>query len=144
MQNIHASCIALQNAGILLTGTSGAGKSDLCLRFIQQKQAVLIADDRVNLEIENGQLRASAPENIFGMLEVRGVGIVPFPAQKSAIIRLVVQLISSSREVERLPEPEFFEFEGCKIPQIRLYAFDISAVEKIIVALEYLNHSKSL
>ena len=53
MENIHATCIALNNRGILLTGASGSGKSDLALRMILEKGAVLIADDRT--DIRRGQ-----------------------------------------------------------------------------------------
>ena len=50
MINIHATLISYKNKGILLTGKSGSGKSDLALRMIINNKAKLVADDRVILE----------------------------------------------------------------------------------------------
>ena len=53
MQNIHATSVCLNNKGILILGKSGSGKSDLALRLIEQAGALLIADDRTDLQEEN-------------------------------------------------------------------------------------------
>ena len=76
---LHATLVQLEQKGILLLGKSGAGKSDLALRLIENKGAVLVADDVVVLQTENGHLYGQAAENLRGMLEVRGIGIVPYP-----------------------------------------------------------------
>ena len=73
-QQVHGTCIAIDGAGVLLRGPSGCGKSDLALRLIDGG-AVLVADDRVSLEARAGDLVASAPDALAGLLEVRGVGI---------------------------------------------------------------------
>ena len=78
MFNIHATLISFHNKGILLTGKSGVGKSDVALRMIMEKGAVLVADDRVDLVCANGNLFGSCPKNIRGLLEVRNVGIGHF------------------------------------------------------------------
>ncbi|MFR8204974.1 MAG: HPr kinase/phosphorylase [Alphaproteobacteria bacterium] len=62
-----------------LSGGSGTGKSDLALRLIMDKKAVLVADDRVELELRNSLITASAPLPLKGLLEVRGIGIMTFP-----------------------------------------------------------------
>jgi hypothetical protein len=98
--NIHASCVAIGNAGVLLLGRSGAGKSDLALRLIDEG-AALVADDRVLLSVKKGVLQARAPDSIRGLIEIRGLGIVAMPARKSAAIRLAVRL---GREGPRLPQ----------------------------------------
>lgn len=67
MENIHATCIALNNRGILLTGASGSGKSDLALRMILEKGAVLIADDRTDIRRGANRPVASCPETIKGL-----------------------------------------------------------------------------
>ena len=64
-----------------MTGASGSGKSDLALRMILEKGAVLIADDRTDIRRGANRPVASCPETIKGLLEVRGVGIVTPPAQ---------------------------------------------------------------
>ena len=78
--NIHASCVAIGGRGVLLLGKSGVGKSDLALRLIAEG-ARLVADDRTILFAIRGALHAKAPETIKGLLEIRGVGIVAFPAR---------------------------------------------------------------
>jgi serine kinase of HPr protein (carbohydrate metabolism regulator) len=41
---LHATAVALGEAGVLLLGPPGSGKSDLALRLID-RGAILIADD---------------------------------------------------------------------------------------------------
>ncbi|HEX7199151.1 MAG TPA: serine/threonine protein kinase, partial [Dongiaceae bacterium] len=41
---IHASCVALSGAAVLLRGPPGAGKSDLALRLVDEG-GKLVADD---------------------------------------------------------------------------------------------------
>ncbi|MHA1114324.1 MAG: HPr kinase/phosphorylase, partial [Alphaproteobacteria bacterium] len=87
MTLVHATCVSLWGAGILLRGPSGSGKSDLALRLIDGG-AVLVADDQVSLELRDGGLFASPPAATAGKLEVRGVGIVTVPFDEEAPMRL--------------------------------------------------------
>src|SRR6202012_946602 len=97
--NIHASCIVLADAGkfcgapadagVLILGESGKGKSDLALRLIE-RGAQLVADDRTELFPENGALMARAPAALAGLIEARGVGIAALPFAAQARIALVV------------------------------------------------------
>lgn len=133
-ENIHATTVAFENKGILIIGKSGAGKSDLALRLIMNKNAVLVADDRTDVENVKGIIKVSCPKNIQGKLEVRGIGIVDFPFLSSAELKLVVQLVSDYAEIERLPLPEYKEILGVKIPLIKIHPFSSSAVEKIVLS----------
>ena len=135
MKNIHATCVSYQNEGILLLGKSKAGKSDLALRLIENKGATLVSDDRVDLELKDGELTASAPAVLAGLLEVRGVGSCRLRYQKRAKIKLVVELVAKE-DVERLPKPAFWEFEGKTVPLLKLDAFEISAADKIVIKLK--------
>lgn len=130
---VHATCVAVHSRGVLLFGESGSGKSDLALRLID-RGAILVSDDQVKLEATANTIVASAPDNIKGLLEVRGVGILKFPQQDNVIISLAV-LLTDRKSVERLPEKEYYECLGKKIPQIRLHAFDGSSAIKIEAAL---------
>lgn len=136
--NIHASCVSLNNKGILIIGASGLGKSDLCLRLIMERGARLVADDRVDLRNVEGQIVASAPEVLRGLLEVRGLGIIKQPYAPEAPVSLIVKLVGSYNEVERLPDPVFYELEGARISQISLWAFEPSAVLKVVAAMTLL------
>jgi len=102
--NIHASCIAVGKQGVLLLGDSGAGKSDLALRLIDDG-AMLVSDDRTELYVSRGMLHARAPKSIAGLLEVRGLGIVALPFAKSAPLGLAVKL---GAQPKRLPDPAYY------------------------------------
>lgn len=135
MTNIHASCVSYFGQGILIRGKSGTGKSDLSLRLIMDKGCLLIGDDRVDIFAKRGKLKAYGIKTIANMLEVRGIGLAYFLSKKSTEVRLIVDLVKNREDIERLPEIEYEELEGIKIKRIKLYAFDISAVDKIILAL---------
>ena len=137
MSNIHASCVSYQNKGILILGQSGSGKSDLCLRLIQEYGAFLVADDRVDLNVSHETIVATAPDGIKNMLEVRGVGILKPPYVDCCQINIVVKLIDTKENIERLPYNEFWVYENIKIPLIRLHAFEVSATHKIIAVLSW-------
>ncbi len=147
--NIHASCIVLgkfatafeasPDAGVLLLGDSGSGKSDLALRLIE-RGAVLVADDRTDLSTSDHTLLAAPPQTIAGLLEVRGAGIVRLPYRARARIALVVMLVPP-HEVPRLPELNYFSppsplmlaEEFCP-PLLQLSAFEDSAPAKVALA----------
>ncbi len=130
----HACCVDWDGAGVLIFGDSGAGKSGLTLRLIHAG-ASLVADDCVEtLSEKDGALTAFAPENIRGLLEVRGLGIVKMPYKEKTTVKLKVCL-SSFDKIDRIPA----EFEQAvlagRIPELKVNAFDSVAVEKIKTAL---------
>ena len=131
---LHASCVSVGGAGVLILGSSGSGKSDLALRLIDTS-AKLVADDQVILQARDETLFASCPEKIAGMLEVRGVGIVKLPFEREVALRLVVNLVSK-QEVERMPEPSFFDCLGLQLPLLSLYPFEGSACAKVRLLLK--------
>ena len=109
----------------------------MCLRFILEHQAQLVSDDRTNIRYESGYLVASAPQNLQGLLEVRGLGIKRVPSIAKQRLHLVVELVKKSSLVERMPQPEFWNIDGVKVPYIRLCAFEASAPDKVIAALKW-------
>jgi len=130
---IHATCVAIGGAAVLLRGPSGAGKSDLALRLVAEG-ARLVADDQVLLAAENGRLVARAPAPIAGQIEVRGLGIVPVATEAEAPVALVADLVAPS-EIERMPEPEAETILGIALPRIALTPFEASAPAKLRLAL---------
>lgn len=132
---LHATLVDIDGIGVLITGKSGSGKSDLALRLIENNKATLVADDVVCVEKLNNQLWGKAPQNIAGMLEVRGVGIVEYPYLKQANIKLVVRLTDRIEEVERMPKVNNDLILGLEIKQIALYAKENSAPDKVMAAL---------
>jgi serine kinase of HPr protein (carbohydrate metabolism regulator) len=137
-ETLHATCVAIGDRGVLLTGPAGSGKSDLALRLIEcagaPPAARLVADDRVVVEPTGGRLVASPPPTIAGRLEVRGLGIVRTPYAEAVDVALVVELVEPA-EVRRWPDRDTVSVLGVAIPRLRLAAFEASAPAKIRAAL---------
>ncbi len=132
---MHASFVLWRNKGILFRGKSGSGKSELALKFIENKGAVLVADDVVALKTRQNKLWGYAPENIRGLLEIRNVGISRYEFAAEAEVSLLVNLVQSKENLERLPKNKTENILGVEIPAIDLYAEDTTILEKIIVKL---------
>ncbi len=105
---VHASCVLIGRSAVLIRGASGSGKSALALKLIEASHAgkippaMLVADDRVFLEISHGRLLARAPDAIAGKIEVRGLGIRNMPHEPLALVSLVVDL--GAVDAARMPE----------------------------------------
>jgi len=114
--NIHASVVALDaERGVLITGPSGSGKSLLALRLMAFG-AHLVADDRVDLSVEDGHLIASAPPQIAGRIEARAVGLLRAETLEQARIILCVNL--DEIETERLPNHRKDRVLGVELPLV--------------------------
>lgn len=131
---VHGTTVAIGTKGVLITGASGAGKSDLALRLID-RGAVLVADDRTRLDVKNGRLIASPPATIAGMIEVRGIGVVEVAHIGKARVVLAIDL---SANVPRMPEPAFQTFAEVSVPLLTLDPFAASAPLKVELALKVL------
>ena len=125
---LHGTCVDLGGVAVLLRGPPGAGKSDLALRLIDGG-AHLVADDQVELQLERGRLVPRAPAAILGLIEARGIGLLPVPARSGATLGLVVDLTTD--DIERMPEPSVVELLGVRVPVVRLNPFEASAVAKL-------------
>ena len=137
---MHATCISLQGKGILLTGASGCGKSDLALRCIEQLGATLVADDQVELTADKTSghkitVLASPPPTLQGKLEVRGVGIITQPWAKKVPVALVLRLQPKAGCVPRLPKITTTPVAGVDVPTLPLSPFNASACLKLRLAL---------
>lgn len=132
-RTVAGTCVAIEGHGVLLQGASGAGKSDLALRLIEEG-AVLVADDQTGLGREGDGLRAFAPSAIAGLLEVRGLGILRLPTASSAALACVVSLVAS-RDIVRLPSDERIRLCGIDLPHFRLDPFQASATAKVRLAV---------
>ena len=132
---LHATCLVVEETGVLLRGPSGSGKSDLALRLID-RGAVLVADDQVLLRRDGGKLLAQAPDILAGLLEVRGLGILKFPYRATAPIGLVIDLVAPA-EVERMPEPQTLSLLDASLPLYRVSALEPAAPIKVRLAVQH-------
>lgn len=137
----HAGLVAtrLQGRwrGALIEGPSGTGKSDLAVRMIGAGFR-LVADDRVLVWTSGGRLFGKAPQPIAGLIEARGVGVIPATPLDFCEISLVVQCQSKATAVERMPSSEPVKVEGVALPQIELWPFEAAGPAKLRHALEHL------
>ncbi len=129
-ETIHATAVAQGGRALLLLGPAGSGKSDLALRLVAAGWQ-LVADDRVVLARDGDRLIASAPARLAGLIEVRGVGIVP-QATHPAMVALALDL---ARAPDRLPAPDWLGLAGVAVPVLGFDPFGASAVERAARAL---------
>lgn len=120
---LHASCVVVGEAGVLIQGPSGSGKSRLALDLVREAEGLgrfarLVGDDRISVENRHGRLVATAVPAIAGKLEARGVGILTLRYERSAIVRLIVDCLSE--EAPRLPGPgeRTLTLAGVRLPRI--------------------------
>jgi hypothetical protein len=97
----QASAVAIGGRALLIEGPPGSGKSSLALALID-RGAGLIGDDAVQLQRMGDALVASAPPNITGLIELRGVGLVRLPVAPPAPVALILTL--GGPPPARLPE----------------------------------------
>jgi HPr kinase/phosphorylase len=121
---VHATCVAVAEGGVLITGPSGAGKSALAQTLVAAARregvfARLVGDDRIRIEGRHGRLVARPVAAVRGLLEVRGVGLLPVEAEGGAVVRLVVEL---SADAPRLPEDGEAQIVLCGVAIPRFFA----------------------
>lgn len=133
MTRVHAGCVAIGGRGVLITGPSGSGKSDLALRLVD-RGAALVSDDYTDLTARPTGLIASVPAAIAGRIEVRGLGILTAPAAPPCPVALVV----AAGVPERMPDAATCAMAGVDMPMIVLSLLEPSAPLKVELALERL------
>lgn len=134
-ETLHASCVAIDGRAVLIEGRSGEGKSDLALRLID-RGAVLVSDDYTICTRTDGALIGSAPANITGKIEVRGIGVIDMPHQDRVPVALLVTILE---DPPRMPEaPKKRRIAGIDIPEVALAALEPSAPVKVELALRHI------
>lgn len=110
---IHGVFMEVQGMGVLLTGDSGIGKSELALELITRHHRLIADDAPVFTRVGPDIIRGSCPEALRNFLEVRGLGILNIRAMygDSAIkfhknLQLVIHLeemaLEKMQQVDRL------------------------------------------
>jgi HPr kinase/phosphorylase len=97
---VHGVFLDVLGVGVLITGPSSVGKSELALELVS-RGAGLVADDVVELQqIAPEMLQGRCPEMLRDYLEVRGLGILNIKSvfgetsvRPRKMLKLVVQLV---------------------------------------------------
>lgn len=127
---VHGVLIQVYGEGMLITGESGIGKSEIALELINRGHR-LVADDAVEIRrVSRDTLRGTAPKMIRYLMELRGVGLIDvrrifgvgavFPSGR---LDLVADLQHWREDVEydRLGlEEEYTEYLGVTLPKITI------------------------
>ena len=109
----HGVFMDILGVGVLITGESGLGKSELGLELISRGHG-LVADDAVDLyRVSQTSLVGRCPELLLNLLEVRGIGLLDIKAifgetavRRKMRLNLIVHLVrkeTMDRDFERLP-----------------------------------------
>ena len=100
--SLHATAVIYREAGVLILGPSGSGKSALALALMARASAAgafgtLIGDDRIFVRTSNGRLIAWGAANMAGVIERRMAGLMVVRHEPAAILRLAVELCDRGR-----------------------------------------------
>lgn len=130
----QAGCVAIGGRGILIEGAPGTGKSSLALALVD-RGAELVGDDGVLLSAEGARLVARPHPRTRGLMEVRNLGILPFPCLNAAPVALVVAFDPDApRFIERA---ESIGIAGISIPLVRIWPQDNPPAIKAELALRH-------
>lgn len=141
---MHGVFMDILGLGVLITGESGLGKSELGLELISRGNG-LVADDAVDLyRINQTAIEGRCPELLQNLLEVRGIGLLDIRAifgetavRRKMRLKLIVHLVrkeTMERDYERLPhEPLTQDVLG--VP-VRKVVIQVVAGRNIAVLVE--------
>ncbi len=142
--SMHGVFMDILGVGVMITGESGLGKSELGLELISRGHG-LIADDAVDLYRTNQTtIEGRCPELLQNLLEVRGIGLLDIKAifgetsvRRKMRLKLIVHLVRAEtleRDYDRLPhEPMYQDVLG--VP-VRKSVIQVVAGRNIAVLVE--------
>ncbi|CAM4402980.1 HPr(Ser) kinase/phosphatase [Bordetella tumbae] len=109
---VHGVFMDVLGLGVLITGESGLGKSELALELISRGHG-LVADDAVEFSrIAPNMIEGHCPPLLQNMLEVRGLGLLDIrtifgetSVRRKMRLKLIVHLVRATAQdkFERLP-----------------------------------------
>lgn len=112
-QSMHGVFMDILGLGVMITGESGLGKSELGLELISRGHG-LVADDAVDVyRINQTTIEGRCPELLQNLMEVRGIGLLDIKAifgetavRRRMRMKLIVHLVrkeTMERDYERMP-----------------------------------------
>jgi HPr kinase/phosphorylase len=99
MLTLHGVYMEVMAIGVLITGTSGIGKSELALELISRGHRLIADDAPLFSKIAPDIINGTCPKTLQDFLEVRGLGIINVrelfgdsAIKKNKYLKLIVQL----------------------------------------------------
>ena len=139
---LHGVAVVVRDAGILLRGRSGAGKSRLAEELVGLARAQgwvgrHVSDDRVQIATRGGRVLLTPHPAIAGLVERRGQGVFAVSHEHAAVLRLVIDLVDRRPGFDGPPRfPEESEKEaaigGVAVPRLALPAGEPGAARLAI------------
>ncbi|MGB4588476.1 MAG: HPr(Ser) kinase/phosphatase [Clostridiaceae bacterium] len=123
---LHGTLVDIYGMGVFITGVSGIGKSEATLELLKRGHR-LVADDAVDISAVDGVLRGRCPEITFGMMEVRGLGIIDVSALYGLSTMIPTKRIDfiihleywrDDGDYDRLGMDEFEDILGVKVKKL--------------------------
>jgi HPr kinase/phosphorylase len=141
---MHGVFMDVLGVGVLITGESGLGKSELGLELISRSHG-LVADDAVEFSrIAPNMIEGRCPPILQNLLEVRGLGLLDIKAifgetsvRRKMRLKLIVHLVRRStleENYERLPIDS--QSEDVLGLQVKKVVIPVAAGRNIAVLLE--------
>lgn len=123
--SIHGVLVDIYGEGVLITGESGIGKSEVALELIHRGHR-LVSDDVVEIKkVSDASLVGSAPDITRHFIELRGIGIIDAKTlfgvesvKNTQTIDLVIKLEewNKEKEYDRMGlEESYTEYLGNKV-----------------------------
>lgn len=142
---VHGSLVDVYGMGVLFTGRSSIGKSEIALDLVERGHR-LVADDVVNIfKLAGDVLLGRGSELLQHHMEIRGLGIIDVKSlfginsirvQKRIEVEVQLEQWDSSEEYERIGlDEEFNTHIGVSIPVVRLPIFpgkNITVIAEVI------------
>lgn len=127
----HGVFLDALGVGVMITGDSGVGKSELALELISRGSG-LVADDVTELyRISPETLEGRCPDLLRDFLEVRGLGMLNIrtmfgetAVRRKKSLKLIVHLYRPPHDdlskLERLPASSFEDILGVRISKVEI------------------------
>ena len=125
--SVHASLVDVYGVGLLFSGQSGIGKSEIALDLVERGHR-LVADDVVEIIRRGNVLIGKGSEHLRHFMEIRGIGIInvmdifgirAVRIQKRIEVEVRLEVWDPKKDWDRLGlDEKYVDMLGTKIRQV--------------------------